>query len=133
MWYKLFERRNKYLKKRKTESLEKVQHNKFENVKDRSTRLIVVLVVIKFFLFGYFLVGWFQDSSLRICDLLLNLYFGVLAVTCRLHNLWSQFKIPFYLVSPIVFSFRVHAFFTWGPYAAFHRMTLICVTLNIPL
>jgi hypothetical protein len=29
--------------------------------------IIVVLVVIKFFLFGYFLVGWFQYSSLEYC------------------------------------------------------------------
>jgi hypothetical protein len=29
-------------------------------------------------------------------------------------NLWSPFKIPFYLVLPIVFSFRAHAFFYLG-------------------
>jgi hypothetical protein len=44
-----------------------------------------------------------------------------------LHNLRSPFKISFYLVPPIVFSFRAHAFlFTWGPYAAFHGMALTC-------
>jgi hypothetical protein len=44
----------------------------------------------------------------------LNLSFDVLSVICRLHNLWSPFKIPFYLVPPIVFSFRAHALFYLG-------------------
>jgi hypothetical protein len=52
--------------------------------------------------------------------------FDVISVIRRLHNLRSPFKIPFYLVPPIVFSFRAHAFFTWGPDAAFHGMALTC-------
>jgi hypothetical protein len=44
-----------------------------------------------------------------------NLSFGVKSVICRLHNLRSPFKIPFYLVSRLG---HTH-FFTWGPYAAF--------------
>jgi hypothetical protein len=39
------------------------------------------------------------------------LSFDVLSLIRRLHNLWSPFKIPFYLVPPIVFSFRAHAFY----------------------
>jgi hypothetical protein len=38
---------------------------------------------------------------------------------CWLHNLWSPFKIPFYLVSPIVFLFRAHAFFYLGTICRF--------------
>jgi hypothetical protein len=45
---------------------------------------------------------------------LLNLSFDVLSVIRRLHNLGSPFNIPFYLVPPIVFSFRAHAFFYLG-------------------
>jgi hypothetical protein len=57
----------------------------------------------------------------------LNLSFDVLSVICRHHNLRSPFKIPFYLVPPIVFSFRTKAFFySWGPYAAFHGIALVC-------
>jgi hypothetical protein len=40
-------------------------------------------------------------------------------VICRLHNLWSPFKIPFYLVPPIVFSFKAHAFFYLGTICRF--------------
>jgi hypothetical protein len=36
------------------------------------------------------------------------LSFDVLYVICRLQNFWPPFKIPFYLVPPIVFSFQVH-------------------------
>jgi hypothetical protein len=42
------------------------------------------------------------------------LSFDVLSVICRLHNLWSPFNIPFYLVPPIVFSFRAKALFYLG-------------------
>jgi hypothetical protein len=52
--------------------------------------------------------------TLRIYCLLLNLSFDVLSVICRLHNLRPPFKIPFYLVPTIVFSFRAHAFFSLG-------------------
>jgi hypothetical protein len=41
------------------------------------------------------------------------------------HNLRSPFESPCYFVAPIVFSFRAHAFSTWGPYAAFHGMALL--------
>jgi hypothetical protein len=44
----------------------------------------------------------------------LNLSFDYLSVIRRLHNLRSPFKIPFYLVPPIVFSFRIHTFFYLG-------------------
>jgi hypothetical protein len=49
----------------------------------------------------------------------LNLSFDVLSVICRLYNLWSPLKIPFYLVPPIVFSFRAHAFFHLGTICRF--------------
>jgi hypothetical protein len=50
-----------------------------------------------------------------------------LSVTCRLYNLWSPFKIPFYLVPLIVFMFSSHTHScTWGSYAAFNGMTLTC-------
>jgi hypothetical protein len=52
--------------------------------------------------------------TLRIFCLLFNLSFDVLSVICRLHNLWSPFKIPFYLVPPIVFSFKAHAVYFLG-------------------
>jgi hypothetical protein len=56
----------------------------------------------------------------------LNLSFDVLSVICRLHNFRSPFKIPFYLVSPIVSRLGQKHYFTWGPYAAFHGMSLPC-------
>jgi hypothetical protein len=49
----------------------------------------------------------------------LNLSFDVLSVICRLHNLWPPFKIPFYLVPPIVFSFRALACFYLGTICRF--------------
>jgi hypothetical protein len=54
------------------------------------------------------------EAPLWYVTCFLNLSFDVLSVICRLHNLWSPFKIPFYLVSPIVFSFRASAFFYLG-------------------
>jgi hypothetical protein len=66
------------------------------------------------------------DSPLGYMACFLNLSFDVLSVICKLHNLWSPFKIPFYLVLPIVYSFRAHAFFTWRPYAAFYEIALTC-------
>jgi hypothetical protein len=51
------------------------------------------------------LQGYKHRLIIRICCL----PFDVLSVICRLHNLWSPFKIPFYLVPPIVFSSRAHA------------------------
>jgi hypothetical protein len=63
---------------------------------------------------------WFQYSSLeyclitlRICGMLFKCLLTSYAI-CRLHNLWSPFKIPFYSVPPIVFSFRAHVFFYLG-------------------
>jgi hypothetical protein len=43
-------------------------------------------------------------------------------VICRLHNLWSPFKIPFYLLP----SLGQTLFITLGPYAAFHGMARKC-------
>ena len=34
----------------------------------------------------------------------------LISVICKLHNLRPRFKIPFYLVPPIHFSFRTHTF-----------------------
>jgi hypothetical protein len=58
--------------------------------------------------------------TLSISWMILNLYFDVLSVICRLHNLWSPFKISLSLGPPIVFSFRAHTFlrticrFSWN-------------------
>jgi hypothetical protein len=104
----------------------------FRSLKIAQHDIFVVLVVIEFFLLGYFLVGWFQYYSHEYCWIcgyvacFLNLSFDVLYVICRLRNLRSPFKIPFYLVPSIVFSFWARAYFTLGPYAAFHGMALTC-------
>jgi hypothetical protein len=66
------------------------------------------------------------ESPLGYVTCFLNLSFDVKSVICRLHNLRSPFKISFYLVPPIVFSFMAHAFCYLGPYAAFHEMALTC-------
>jgi hypothetical protein len=73
------------------------------------------LFVVLFFLFDSFQVWWFQysflnnvESPLRYVAWFLNLSFDAISVICRLHNIWSPFKIPFYLGPPIVFSFRAH-------------------------
>jgi hypothetical protein len=42
------------------------------------------------------------ESPLGYVACFLNLSFDVIYVICRLHNLRSPFKIPFYLVPPIV-------------------------------
>jgi hypothetical protein len=52
--------------------------------------------------------------TFRICCLILTLSLDVVSAICRLHYLWSPCKIPFYLVSPIVFSFRAHAIYYLG-------------------
>jgi hypothetical protein len=54
------------------------------------------------------------ESPLGYVACLLNLSFDVLSVICRLQNLLFPFKIPFYLVLPIVFSFRAHTWFYLG-------------------
>jgi hypothetical protein len=68
------------------------------------------------------------ESPLGYVAWFLKLFFDVWSVICRLHNLWPPFKIPFCLVPPIVFSFRVHAFQHdhRGPFAAFHGMARKC-------
>jgi hypothetical protein len=66
------------------------------------------------------------ESTLGYVACFLNLSFDVISVIRRLHNLRSPFKIPFYLVPPIVFLLRAHAFFTREPYAAFHGKALTC-------
>jgi hypothetical protein len=103
-------------------SLQIVQHD-----------IIIVLVVFLFSTFRHFLVGWFQYSYLNNVEsplgnvaCFLTLSFDVLSVICKLHNIWSPFKIPFYLVPPIVFSLRAPLSITWGPYPAFHGMARKC-------
>jgi hypothetical protein len=71
----------------------------------------------KVFLFCIFLAWWFHYSYLNNVEppigyvaCFLNFTSDVISVICRLHNLWSSFKIPFYSVPLIVFSFRTHAF-----------------------
>jgi hypothetical protein len=59
------------------------------------------------------------------------LSFEVLSVICRLHNLWSPFKSPFYLVPTIVFSFRAPAFLLWDHMPLFMEWHLR-VTLKVP-
>jgi hypothetical protein len=58
---------------------------------------------------------WKLLNHLRLCCL----PFDVLSVICRLHNLLSPFKIPFYLVPPIVFSLRAYALFYLGTICRF--------------
>jgi hypothetical protein len=53
------------------------------------------------------------ESPMGYVACFLNLSFDVFSVICRLHNLWSPFKISFNLVPPIVFLFRAHAFLLW--------------------
>jgi hypothetical protein len=67
--------------------------------------------VVPVFLLEYCII------TLRICCLLFKLSFDVLSVICRLHR--SPFKFPFYLVPPIIFSFRTHAFFYLGTICRF--------------
>jgi hypothetical protein len=55
--------------------------------------------VVPVFLLEYSII------TLRIYCLLFYLSFDVMSVICKLHNLRSPFKIPFYLFLPIVFSF----------------------------
>jgi hypothetical protein len=92
----------------------------FRSLKIVQHDIIVVLVVLLVSTFRHFLVRWFQyylnnvESPLWYVACFLNLSFDVLSVIRRLHNLWSPFKIPFYLVPPIVFSFRAHAFYNLG-------------------
>jgi hypothetical protein len=75
----------------------------------------VVLLVPSFWPFSTWVIPVFLPEycriTLRIMCLLFELSFDVLSVICRLHNLRSPFKIHFYLVPRIVFSFRAHAFF----------------------
>ena len=80
--------------------------------------------VVPVFLLEYCMI------TLRIWCLLLNLSFDVLSVICRLHNLRPPFRIPFYLVPPIVFSFRAHAFFYMGTIRRF-SWNGTCVALKI--
>jgi hypothetical protein len=47
------------------------------------------------------------------------LSFDALSVISRLNKLWSPFKIPFFLILPIVFSFKAHAFFYLGTICRF--------------
>jgi hypothetical protein len=92
----------------------------FRSLKIVQHDIIVVLVVFLVSTFRHFLVGWFQysylnsvESPLGYVACFLNLSFDVLSVLHRLHNLWSPFKIQFYLVY-FVFSLRAHAFYYLG-------------------
>jgi hypothetical protein len=93
----------------------------FRSLKIVQHDIIVVLVVFLVSTFRHFLVWWFQysylnnvESPLGYVACFLNLSFDVMSVICRLHNLRSPFKIPFYSVPPIVFSFRAHTFLYLG-------------------
>jgi hypothetical protein len=74
--------------------------------------------VVPVFLLEYCLI------TPRICCLLFKLSIDVLSMICRLHNLRSPFKIPFYLVPPLFSRFGHTHYFTWGPYAAFQNFTI---------
>jgi hypothetical protein len=62
------------------------------------------------------------ESPLVYVTCFLNLSFDVMSVISRLHNVRSPFKIIFYFVPPIVFSFRAHAFF--------YLWTICCFSWN---
>jgi hypothetical protein len=72
------------------------------------------------------------ESHLGYVACFLNLSFDVLSVICSLHNIWSLFKIPFYLVPPIVFSFRVNAYFLLGDHMPLFVEWHLRVTLKVP-
>jgi hypothetical protein len=65
--------------------------------------------------------------TFQICCLLLKI---CLSTSCLWYagfiTSYPPFRIPFYLVPPIDFSFREHALFYLGPYATFHGMVLLC-------
>ena len=48
-----------------------------------------------------------------------------LSVICRIHNLRTNFKIPFYFVPPIVSRLGHTLSFIWGPYVACQGMALV--------
>ena len=79
--------------------------------------------------FGLFLIGWSCLNTIW-SDWFLNLSFDVLSVICMFYNLGSPFKISFYLVLSIVFSFRTHAFFYLGAIRRLSRNGT-CVTLTL--
>jgi hypothetical protein len=88
------------------------------------TRLIIILLWI------FKLIDWNSSDVLKKKGLL---SFDVLSVICRLHNLRSPFKILFYLVPPIVFSFTAKALFYLGTIRRFSwNGTHYCVTLKVP-
>lgn len=61
----------------------------------------------------------------------LKMYFDVLTVIYRLHKLWSNFAIPFYLGPLIVFFLgHTHFFLPGGPYAVFLRERAIITIIN---
>jgi hypothetical protein len=56
----------------------------------------------------------YNQSPLGYVACFWNLSLDFFSVICRLQHRRSPFKIPFYLVPPIVFSLRAHAFFYLG-------------------
>jgi hypothetical protein len=91
-----------------------------------STTILLCLWYLSSIFSTSFLLGGFSiphmntvESPLGYEACFLNVSFDVISVICRLHNLRSPFKIPFYLVPPIVFSFRVHALFYLGTICRF--------------
>jgi hypothetical protein len=80
---------------------------------------LVFLFLSNFVLFLFFLVVYYRFSSLEYCVIRINciffkFVFWQLICDMQIHNLWPPFKILFYLVSPIVFSFRANALFLFG-------------------
>ena len=79
------------------------------------------VVISVYLIFGLFPIGWSQYSCLNTAlsprgyvACFLSLSFDVLSVIFMLHKLRPPYKIPFYLVLSIVFSFREQACFLLG-------------------
>ena len=110
-------------------SLKIVQHNIF----------FVVFVVCSVYSLSRSFSSWVGPvyclntvrSPLGYVACFLNLPFDVLSVLCGLHNLRTPYKILFYLVPPIVFSFRTHTFFYFEAIRRLSRAGT-CVMLKIP-
>ena len=92
--------------------------------------LSLLIISVIFYLGDPSIPAWILDP-LGYVACFLNLSFDVLPVICRLHILRPIFKISFYLVPPIVFSFRALSFFYFG---AIRRLPWYSTyaTLNIP-
>jgi hypothetical protein len=82
----------------------------------------LVLSICFFFLLGGSSIPYWNtvESPSRYVACFFNLCVDVSSVICRLHNIWFPLKIPYYLVPPIVFSFRAHAFLYFGIMCRFY-------------